>query len=215
MTRRLLTLASFTLATIGLGQESPKPLRAGIIGLDTGHVVAFSGAFNKGPKNPADAAALAGVKMVAAYPKGSPDIESSTSRVPEYIEDVKKLGVEIVDSIDELLKRVDVRLSRNQRRPPASRTAAPGPHGRQTGVHRQADRRLAGGHDPHPRRDQEVRRARLLLVLAALWQDHPGRRQGLHRRGSNPPKASAPRASSRRIPTSTGTACTVANRSSP
>jgi predicted dehydrogenase len=105
---RLLLLA-LLLASAGLvSAEDPKPLRAGIIGLDTGHVVAFSTAFNKGPKNPADAAALAGVKMVAAYPKGSPDIESSTSRVPKYIEDVKQLGVEIVDSIEELLKRVDV-----------------------------------------------------------------------------------------------------------
>lgn len=108
MTRRILLFASFALASPGLAQENPKPLRAGIIGLDTGHVVAFSTAFNKGPKNPGDAAALAGVKMVAAYPKGSPDIESSTSRVPKYIEEVKNLGVEIVDSIDELLQRVDV-----------------------------------------------------------------------------------------------------------
>jgi predicted dehydrogenase len=46
--------------------------------------------------------------MAAAYPHGSKDIESSTSRVPTYTENMKALGVEIVDSIEELLKRVDV-----------------------------------------------------------------------------------------------------------
>src|SRR5204862_4394596 len=40
--------------------------------------------------------------------QGSKDIESSTKRVPEYTEKVKELGVEIVDSVDELVKRVDV-----------------------------------------------------------------------------------------------------------
>ena len=87
--------------------EEPKQIRAGIIGLDTSHVLAFTTALNKGPKKPEDAAKVAGVKVVAAYPQGSRDIESSTKRVPEYTEKVKALGVEIVDSVDELVKRVD------------------------------------------------------------------------------------------------------------
>ncbi|MCH5378208.1 MAG: Gfo/Idh/MocA family oxidoreductase, partial [Planctomycetes bacterium] len=41
-------------------------------------------------------------------PKGSPDIQSSVSRVPKYTEEVQQLGVEIVDSIDALIQRVDV-----------------------------------------------------------------------------------------------------------
>ena len=85
-----------------------KPLRAGIIGLDTSHVVAFVTTLNKDPKNPADKVKVAGVKVVAAYPQGSKDIESSTKRVPEYTAKVKAMGVEIVDSIEELVKRVDV-----------------------------------------------------------------------------------------------------------
>ncbi len=85
-----------------------EPLRAGIIGLDTSHVIAFTQSLNKGPKKPEDAEKIAGVKVVAAYPQGSKDIESSTKRVPEYTAKVKEMGVEIVDSIDELLKRVDV-----------------------------------------------------------------------------------------------------------
>ena len=88
--------------------QEPKPLRVGIIGLDTSHVLAFTGTLNKGTKNPEDAAWMAGVKVVAAYAQGSKDIESSTKRVPEYTEKMKALGVEIVDSIAELVKRVDV-----------------------------------------------------------------------------------------------------------
>ena len=64
--------------------------------------------------------------------------------MPEYIEEIKKLGVEIVDSIDELLKRVDcVLLETNDGRPHLEQ-ALPVLQGRQADVHRQADRRLAG-----------------------------------------------------------------------
>ncbi len=100
-------LPLFALVLAANAQE-PKQLRAGIIGLDTSHVLAFTQTLNKGPKKPEDADKTAGVKVIAAYPQGSKDIESSTKRVPEYTEKVKALGVEIVDSIDELLKRVDV-----------------------------------------------------------------------------------------------------------
>ena len=82
----------------------PKPLKVGIIGLDTSHATAFSNILNGEKQRPE----AFGSRMIAAYPKGSPDIESSTKRVPEYTETVKKLGVEIVDSIEELTKRVDV-----------------------------------------------------------------------------------------------------------
>lgn len=82
----------------------PKVVRAGIIGLDTSHAIAFTKTLNAATPNPA----VAGYRMVAVYPKGSPDIASSVSRVPGYIEEIKKHNVEVVDSIDELLKKVDV-----------------------------------------------------------------------------------------------------------
>lgn len=91
-----------------IGAQESKPLRAGIIGLDTSHAIAFTNALNKGPKKPEDKEKVAGVVVVAAYPQGSRDILSSTQRVPEYTEKIKSLGVEIVDSIESLLKRVDV-----------------------------------------------------------------------------------------------------------
>jgi predicted dehydrogenase len=81
-----------------------KEVRVGIIGLDTSHSVAFTKSLN----TPGKAADLQGYKVVAAYPKGSNDIESSVKRIPGYIEEVKKLGVEIVGSEEELLKKVDV-----------------------------------------------------------------------------------------------------------
>lgn len=78
--------------------------RVGIIGLDTSHSVAFTKVLNAAAQDPA----YKGYRVVAAYPQGSRDIESSTKRIPGYIEDVKKQGVVIVYSIKELLKRVDV-----------------------------------------------------------------------------------------------------------
>jgi predicted dehydrogenase len=90
-----------------LGDEpgaSKKELRAGIIGLDTSHVIRFTELLNVLPVKDD----LAGCRIVAAYPKGSPDIESSVSRVPEYTKALRVQGVEIVDSIDDLVKKVDV-----------------------------------------------------------------------------------------------------------
>ncbi|NBB19849.1 Gfo/Idh/MocA family oxidoreductase [Runella sp. CRIBMP] len=78
--------------------------RVGIIGLDTSHSTAFVKALNA----PDASADFLGYKVVAAYPQGSKDIESSTKRVPAYTEEVKKQNVEIVDSIADLLKKVDV-----------------------------------------------------------------------------------------------------------
>jgi hypothetical protein len=77
--------------------------RIGIIGLDTSHCVAFTKEFNDSKAS----SELGGYRIVAAYPKGSNDIESSYSRIPKYTEDVKKMGVQITNSIEELLDKVD------------------------------------------------------------------------------------------------------------
>jgi Oxidoreductase family, NAD-binding Rossmann fold len=86
------------------GKNNQATGRIGIIGLDTSHSTAFTKALN----DPATGPEFGGYKVVAAYPKGSNDIESSVIRIPGYIEEVKKLGVEIVNSIEELLPKVDV-----------------------------------------------------------------------------------------------------------
>ena len=104
----------FSFSAVGLGDDQAKQFKLGIIGLDTSHVLAFSKILNA----PDAADDVSGCRVVAAYPKGSPDIESSVSRVPGYTEKVKELGVEIVDSIDALIKRVDcVLLETNDGRP--------------------------------------------------------------------------------------------------
>jgi predicted dehydrogenase len=79
-------------------------LRIGIIGLDTSHALAFTKEFNRDPSSDE---ALKNFRVVAAYPHGSADIESSASRIPKYTADIQELGVEVVDSIAELLARVD------------------------------------------------------------------------------------------------------------
>ena len=154
MSLRSLVVAGALLLSLAftIQAQEAKPLRAGIIGLDTSHVLAFTQTLNKGPKKPEDADKVAGVKMVAAYPQGSKDIESSTKRVPEYTEKVKALGVEIVDSIDELLKRVDVVFLESNDGRVHLEQLQPVLKARQAGLHRQADRRLARRYDPHPRR---------------------------------------------------------------
>ena len=107
------TFIVLAFAVAALAADPPE-IKVGIIGLDTSHAIAFTKELN----NPKAAEDVAHCRVVAVYPKGSPDIESSTSRVPGYIEEIKKLDVEIVDSIDELLKRVDcVLLETNDGRP--------------------------------------------------------------------------------------------------
>jgi predicted dehydrogenase len=98
---------SFGRAAAGepLLEPPSKPLRAGIIGLDTSHVVAFTKLLNQDAPKPE----LAGVRIVAAYAGGSADIPSSRDRVAGYTKDLRdKFGVAIVGSIDELLAQVDV-----------------------------------------------------------------------------------------------------------
>lgn len=78
-------------------------IKIGIIGLDTSHAPAFTKLINA--ENKQDQ--YKGFRIVAAYPYGSQTIQSSYERIPKYIEDVKSYGVEIVESIAELLEKVD------------------------------------------------------------------------------------------------------------
>ncbi len=75
--------------------------RIGIIGLDTSHSQVFTKMINSGE-------VPGGYKVVAAYPHGSPDIPEALKMKPAITAAVKEMGVEIVDSIEALLKKVDV-----------------------------------------------------------------------------------------------------------
>jgi len=89
---------------MGGGVVAEAGRRVGIIGLDTSHSTEFTAVLNGSMPDPA----YEGYKIVAAYPYGSKDIQSSTERIPAYTEEVKTHGVEIVGSIAELLQKVDV-----------------------------------------------------------------------------------------------------------
>ncbi len=86
----------------------------GMIGLDTSHCIAFTKILNDPNPQPD----VSHCRVVAAYPKGSPDIESSVRRIPQYTAQIREIGVEIVASIDDLLAQVDaVLLETNDGRP--------------------------------------------------------------------------------------------------
>ena len=87
----------------GLFLMAPAQIKIGIIGLDTSHSIAFTEFLNGENKKEE----FKDFKIVAAYPYGSKTIKSSYDRIPGYIEKVKGMGVEIVPSIAELLKKVD------------------------------------------------------------------------------------------------------------
>jgi hypothetical protein len=102
---RLALLAGLLLVPLSARGDDKPPLKAGIIGLDTSHVVAFTQTLN----NPRAEGALARVRVVAAFPGGSPDIPDSRDRIDGFTKTLRdKFEVEIVDSIDALLKKVDV-----------------------------------------------------------------------------------------------------------
>lgn len=91
------------LGTVGASAQDA-PLRIGIIGLDTSHVTAFTALLND-PTNPNH---VPGARVVAAYKGGSPDIESSASRIEKFTTELQtKWNVELVGSIEELCRKVD------------------------------------------------------------------------------------------------------------
>src|SRR6185369_4962511 len=97
---KLKLLLLFAMIQLSLGAE----LRIGMIGLDTSHVIAFTKLLND-PKTPQH---VTGGKVVAAFKGGSPDIESSWSRVEDYTKQLQQeFGVKMVDSIEELCQQVD------------------------------------------------------------------------------------------------------------
>jgi predicted dehydrogenase len=101
----LLAGSVLALESATAAEPASKPLRAGIIGLDTSHVVAFTRLLNAPSPKPG----LAGVRVVAAYPGGSPDLPTSRDRVAGFTRELReKYGVAIVESIEDLLPRVDV-----------------------------------------------------------------------------------------------------------
>jgi predicted dehydrogenase len=97
-------VCTLILAGLGYADESETPIRIGMIGLDTSHVITFGKIIN----DPQAAGDLADIKIVAAYPGGSPTFPLSRDRVEGFTKQVREMGIEIVGSIPHLLERVDV-----------------------------------------------------------------------------------------------------------
>src|SRR5579862_5919147 len=79
-------------------------LRLGIIGTDTSHATEFTKILNdeSSPDH------VPGGRVVAAFKGGSPDIESSASRVDQYADELRtKWNVQFYGSIPELCRNVD------------------------------------------------------------------------------------------------------------
>jgi len=100
---RLTTVGVLSLG-VAIGQDSTaRTMRAGMIGLDTSHVPAFARVFNSDQAG----GDLAGIKVVAGYPGGT-DIPASRDRVGKFTDQLREMKIEIVNTIPELLARVDV-----------------------------------------------------------------------------------------------------------
>lgn len=79
-------------------------IRLGIVGTDTSHVIAFAKVLN----DPANAEHVPGARIVAAYKGGSPDVESSRTRVDKYAAELAaNWNIEIVPDIPALCRKVD------------------------------------------------------------------------------------------------------------
>lgn len=106
-------LASFSPVQVLANNQSQKITRIGIIGLDTSQVTMIISHINNIPGPGYDVvqplwdSSFEGFRVTAAYPYGSKKIESSIKQIPTYAGKMKENGVELVDSIQDLLSRVD------------------------------------------------------------------------------------------------------------
>ena len=101
MKHHILTIAAAAMLTL---TARAGDLKLGIISLDTSHCTAFTEMLN----DTAHKDHIPGARVVAAFKGGSPDIESSISRVEEYTAVLRdKYAVKICDTIEEVCAQVD------------------------------------------------------------------------------------------------------------
>ncbi len=85
-------------AGLVFGEDKAKNMRIGIIGMDTSHCVAFT-KYIHSLNN--------GFKVVAAFTTVAKDIPSCYNRVDKFTAQLKDIGIEIVQSVAQVLDRVD------------------------------------------------------------------------------------------------------------
>ena len=85
-------------AGLVFGEGKANNMRIGIIGMDTSHCVAFTKYIHS---------LNTGFKVVAAFTTVAKDIPSCYNRVDKFTAQLKDIGVEIVQSVAQVLERVD------------------------------------------------------------------------------------------------------------
>src|ERR1700716_279619 len=98
----VLLILAFLLTPLSAA-EPAAPIKVGVLGLDNYQAVAFTQLFHD-PKAIGD---LAGIRVVAAFPAGSSDIEESARELPKWSKGIQPYNVPLVDSADKVLNQVD------------------------------------------------------------------------------------------------------------
>ncbi len=105
--KRIVLIGFVTMAVLLVGvttASAEEPLKLGMIGLDTSHVIAFARLLH----DEDDPNHVPGGRVIAAYRGGSDDLEASYSRIDGFTERLEtEFGVQIVDTIEELCEMVD------------------------------------------------------------------------------------------------------------
>ena len=87
-----------------LAAEPGAPVKVGILGMDNYQAVEFTQFFN----NPKATGDLAGLRVVAGFAGGSPDIPESVRALPMWLKYYQDNKVAVLPSMDAVLKQVDV-----------------------------------------------------------------------------------------------------------
>lgn len=97
-------MRSLALSLLWISATAGADFRLGIIGTDTSHVPQLAAAFN----DPSSREHVPGFRVVAAFKGGSPDVQSSYTRVDKFAAELEsKWNVEIVPDIPALCQKVD------------------------------------------------------------------------------------------------------------
>jgi predicted dehydrogenase len=97
-------LTSIALAVVPTVAWPADELRLGMIGLDTSHVIAFTQLLNDANRP----GHVAGGRVVAAFKGGSPDVESSHTRVDGFTKQLEEqFQVKLFPTIGEMCRHVD------------------------------------------------------------------------------------------------------------
>lgn len=112
---KTMTLFAFALCAVPLPATAADPIRIGLLGIDNFGSVAYTEFLNR----PHAEGVFEGVRVVAAYPIGSADYPDSDKLVEQWKKQLLDMyqkpkdpkdavpPIEMVDSVDELLKRCD------------------------------------------------------------------------------------------------------------